>query len=424
MASLLITFTFCGFLAPLAPLCVAENVMNDDISMQSTSLLQVGTFHIEGDSEKETSFSSKPLEKDTWGFDEDDANNEDADNDSEDLLDVDSPDAADAGQVMSEGISELQISSERGGQHAVEYPPPLATPAVVQSPGPVSVDHEIPGSLRQAVVQSIQQPMSHPTAGLVATSAETEQTSHAAFGQLSALEAEFKELREDDSSHVKQLMYTVHLREKLRDQLRTAQEQLEKDNEQLAEQTAQIIMTGNEGAAADNQKAESAGQQGENADSTNNTVAAMLLQAAISSRQHRELTGQQIATEALNHVQALMQDIAALRKRDEDEMTALRHNVDGRESLRTKIENRKAQLQSDAGALLDDLSKIRGLVEHESEVPGEQVAQSESDAQDGPKVAGDAQAPSSGQQPLVTSQEQMNMLQQQVVQQQLQQGHH
>merc|ERR1719161_2255136 len=195
---------------------------------------------------KDEMFASKPLTKDSWGFDEDDTsedeNDEDADNDSKDMLDSAEDD---------EGISELQISSGRAAQ--------------LQSPGSVSVDHEIPGLLKQAVVQSLDPPSaaSHPAtvAGLVSTSsAETAQTSRAAFGQLAALEAEFKELRDDDSSHVKQLMYTVHLREKLRDQLKTAQEQLEKDNQQLGELTAQIIMTGSQGKdATANQNAESEG---------------------------------------------------------------------------------------------------------------------------------------------------------------------
>jgi len=414
MAHLRIT----AFLACVAAVCLADSILPDldFIASQSTSLLQVGAFHkdgvseqenrsIEGNDEKATSFSSEPLSEDSWGFDED-ADDEDAENDSEDMLDGDTDSEGDAD---TEGISELQISSDRASHH-IQYAQPR--PAVVQSPGSVSVDHEIPGTLRQAVVQSIQQPASHPTAGLVSTSsAETEQTSRAAFSQLSALEAEFKELREDDSSHVKQLMYTVHLREKLRDQLQAAFVQLEKDNQQLAEQTAQIIMTGDTGnAAGENQQAQSEGQQTDDADLANSTVAAALLQAAISSRQHRELTGQQIAAEALNHVSSLMNDIAALRNRDEQEMQTLRKNVDSREALRVKIESRRAQLQTDAGALMEDLSKIRGLVEHESEVQNNQAAQPSADVQDGPKVD---QAQASGQQP----QEQVNMLQQQVVQQ-------
>lgn len=404
---------FFGFLACLAQVQGAkDNILDDqtDLEVQPTSLLQK-TFHIEGENEKDKMFSSQPLLKDSWGFDEDDSSEDDADadNDSRDMLDSEN-------DADSDGISELQISSQR------------ATQNTLQPAGSVSVDHEIPGMLRQAVVQSLERPSAasapqsfaqpssastsaiHPAAvaGLVSTaSASTEQTSRAAFGQLSALDAEFKELRDDDSSHVKQLMYTVHLREKLRDQLKTAQEQLEKDNLQLAQLTAQIIGTESQGnAEAGNQQAAPDSQQDQGIDAANGTVAAMLLQAAISSRQHRELTGQQIAAEALSHVEALMQDIAALRKRDEEEMQNLRKNVDSREALQTKIESRKAQLQTDAGALIVDLGQIRGLVEHEPAVPGDQVAQPGADVQDGQE-----QVP--GQQPMVQSQEQMNMLQQQ-----------
>merc|ERR1719261_2025461 len=165
------------------------------------------------------------MTQDAWGHDEAE---EDAEEEAE---------AGPEGDIDSEGISELQVSSERLGQHAIQYT--QGNSIVVQSPGSAPLENQMPGTLEQAVIQSISSGPATPKApvtGLVSTSssAETENTSRAAFSQLSALEAEFKELREDDSSHVKQLMYTVHLREKLRDQLRTAQEQLEKDNLELA----------------------------------------------------------------------------------------------------------------------------------------------------------------------------------------------
>lgn len=381
----------------------AEYDIDEQIASQSTSLLQVGTFHI-GENEKEKPFFTKPLAQESWGRDEEE---EDAEDES--------------GDADSEGISQLQLSSERAGQHEIQYP--QASPTMVRSPGSAPMENAMPGTLRQAVVQSISQiapttPRA-PLAGLVSTSAlaaheGTSGADRAAFSQLSALEAEFKELREDDSSHVNQLMYTVHLREQLRDQLRTAQEQLEKDNQELAERTSEIIVAGHQdSAAASSKAADPDGPPGQAEEATNTTVAAMLLQDAISSRQHRELNNQQIAKESLDRVQALMNDIAALRKRDEEEMQALRTNADSREALRTKIDKRREQLQTDAGALLEDLSQIRGLVQHESEVQGDQAVQVGPDTQEGPKVSSDNQVPTAGQQPIAVSQEQINMLQQQ-----------
>lgn len=276
------------------------------------------------------------------------------------------------------------------------------------------MENAMPGTLRQAVVQRFsdgaqatsQATPRAPVAGLVSmsTAATYENASGAAFSQLAALEAEFKELREDDSSHVKQLMYTVHLREQLRDQLRTAQEQLEKDNAHLAQRTSEILVSANHGEAAAGNQIQATDTESQPEEAPNTTVAAMLLQAAISSRQHREVNNQQIAAEALDRVQSLMRDIAALKQRDDQEMQALRMNANSREALRAKIDKGRQQLQTDAGALLVDLSQIRGLVQHESEIPGDLVAP---DTQEGPQATSDAQVSSSGQQPIAISHEQL-----------------
>jgi len=412
-----------GFIAFIAQVGLAEESMTtEDLALQ-TSLLQVGTFQISGESDKRTAFSSTPMTEDTWGHDEDMEADEEQEHDEEeqqsdakehskDMKDLE------VGDAEPEGTSELQLSSERAGQHGAQYPQP--NPIVMQSPGSLPTESEMPGALRQAVIQSFAPSPSTPKApvtGLVSTSssAEYENTSRAAFSQLSALEAEFKDLREDDSSHVKQLMYTVHLREQLRDQLKHAQEQLEMDNRQLAERTVEIVGTGNQGnSVAGNQGAEPEAQAEGEFEPANATAAAMLLQAAISSRHHREVNGQQIAAEALGRVASLMKDIEALRKRDEEEMKILRKNAESREALRVKIENREEQLQTDAGALLEDLNKIRGLVQqHEPEVQGDQAAEPGADSQEVSKVGSDAQMSASGQQPIAALQERVNMFQQQ-----------
>lgn len=178
-----------------------------------------------------------------------------------------------------------------------------------------------------------------------------------AFGQLSALNTEFKELHADDASHVRQLMYNVHLREQLQEKLRQAGDQLAEDNEHLAERTMQIIADGD---PTQPRKDESLPQGAENP--SNETFAALLLEAAVVSRRNRERDNAQIAAQALERVRQLVADIAALRARDEQEIQALRANAESRNALRKKIEERDDQLHEDTNLLMKDLGSIRDLV--------------------------------------------------------------
>jgi len=178
-----------GFIAFIAQVGLAEESMTtEDLALQ-TSLLQVGTFQISGESDKRTAFSSTPMTEDTWGHDEDnmEADEEqesesDAEESSKDMKDVE------VGDGDSDGTSELQLSSERAGQHGAQNPQP--NPSIVQSSGSFPTENEMPGMLRQAVIQSFAPSPSTPKApvtGLVSTSssAEYENTSRAAFSQLS-----------------------------------------------------------------------------------------------------------------------------------------------------------------------------------------------------------------------------------------------
>lgn len=182
-----------------------------------------------------------------------------------------------------------------------------------------------------------------------------------AFGQLSSLDTEFKELHADDASHVRQLIYNVHLREQLREKLREAREQLAEDNERLAERTMQII-AGGEASGEASPHSDDLPPQGGEASPANESFAALLLEAAVVSRRNRELNNAQIAAQALDRVKTLVDDIAALRARDEEEIQTLRANAQNRENLRKKIEERSDQLHQDTSMLLTDLGQIRDLV--------------------------------------------------------------
>jgi len=179
-----------------------------------------------------------------------------------------------------------------------------------------------------------------------------------AFSQLSALDTEFKELHADDASHVRQLKYNVQLREQLQEKLRQARDQLAQDNEHLAERTMEIIAGGEAALQAHSDDS----QPEVDSNGANETFAALLLEAAVTSRRNREVNNAQIAAQAEARVKSLVEDIAALRTKDEEELQALRANADNRNALRKKIEERSDQLHQDTDLLVQDLGSIRNIV--------------------------------------------------------------
>merc|ERR1719387_3405333 len=78
-------------------------------------------------------------------------------------------------------------------------------------------------------------------AAQVVSQAEARNVTKIAFGQITDLGTEFHQLREDDQAHVKQLGVDIHLREHLEQQLHAAEERLEHDNAELAQQTGSIV---------------------------------------------------------------------------------------------------------------------------------------------------------------------------------------
>lgn len=182
-----------------------------------------------------------------------------------------------------------------------------------------------------------------------------------AFGQLSSLDTEFKELHEDDASHVRQLKYNVQLRTQLQEKLRQARDQLAEDNERLAERTMQIIAGGDTVSQPHSDKSQPVAAENGN----NETFAALLLEAAVVSRRNREINNAQISTQAQAAVKSLVEDIAALRARDEEELQALRANAESRTALHKRIDERGDQLNQDTNLLVQDLNGIRNLAAKE-----------------------------------------------------------
>jgi len=216
---------------------------------------------------------------------------------------------------------------------------------------------------------SLQAPLAPNAAALAATASRVKSIQAAqvnetalAFSQLSSLDTEFQELHADDASHVRQLTYNVHLREQLQEKLRQAEQQLMEDNERLADHTMQIIAGADvkEQPHSDNSQASANAATAESGN--NETFAALLLEAAVVSRRNRELNNAQIAAQALDRVKSLVDDIASLRARDEEELQALKANAQSREALHKKIELRSDQLHQDTNLLVKDLADIRDLV--------------------------------------------------------------
>lgn len=195
---------------------------------------------------------------------------------------------------------------------------------------------------------------------MVLTSSDSAVTSSsstsAAFSQISDLADEFKDLREDDNAHIRQLLFNIQLREQLRARLSEADQQLANDNMRLAERTAHIAPDAtNTAGAVQSQAATNASEA--------DRVTALLLQSASDAKQHKIMTNEQIAAQALDRVKALVDDITALRERDDQEVQALGMNTKSRETLEARIATRREQLSKDAGNLLVDLGKIRVLAQ-------------------------------------------------------------
>lgn len=244
-------------------------------------------------------------------------------------------------------------------------------------------------------------PMANVALAMTSTSTNSTAT---AFGQIAELATEFRELREDDNSHVRQLLFNVQLREQLRAKLREVDDQLASDNMRLAQKTAQIGSTGSagsQGSDVDESSPESADEtSGMDFEHATNSSVAALLQSATRARESREINNEKVAAQVLDRVKELIKDITALRKRDDDEVQSLSMNSKSRETLESRIGTRIEQLRHDAGDLLVDLGKIRELAQQgqgqEEAADQSQTAQA-SFAQQGQQDGGAYSQPQAGE---------------------------
>merc|ERR1719335_957159 len=174
-----------------------------------------------------------------------------------------------------------------------------------------------------------------------------------AFGQITDLGSEFRQLRADDQAHTKQLAVDVHLREKLQQELRQAEDRLGADNAELAQETTGIVPPG-----MASQVAGTADVQNETAAATIDAEAS-LVQATISSKAPSD----PIADDVGKDVKAINSDITDLHSRDTKQIKALKSNAGIRMSLSEQIAKEREELERDAGGLATNLQEIQGLVD-------------------------------------------------------------
>jgi hypothetical protein len=176
--------------------------------------------------------------------------------------------------------------------------------------------------------------------------AEPRNVTKIAFGQITDLGTEFHQLREDDKAHVKQLGVDIHLRENLEQQLHAAEERLEHDNAELAQETGSIVTS----PSADG---------GSPQTSTSESVSPSLVQA---QSMKVKAVSDQIAVATERDVKTLDADINSLHARDAGEMKALRGNAETRSALSAQIAKERDELMANSETLAANLGQIRDLV--------------------------------------------------------------
>lgn len=249
-----------------------------------------------------------------------------------------SPVASDT-RVVSRGQDTTTVLLQVKKDMATVVEPNDATQEMQTAPTPV------PAAKTDAKKESNQSPAMAPT---------SMPSTATAFSQISDLDAEFKDLHQDDNSHIRKLLFNIQLREQLRSKLHEVDQQLATDNMQLAAKTASIAGNQANADALPTAAPAVSNEQGEE-----DSQGTMLLQRSKS---------EDLATTTLDRVAALVKDITALRQRDDEEVQALTNNAKSRETLGKEIAFRKEQLSHDGGDLLADLGKIRDLAQQDQQV--------------------------------------------------------
>jgi len=151
----------------------------------------------------------------------------------------------------------------------------------------------------------------------------------------SHLQGELQTIRQADAEHTQKLLFIVKLRDALRLRLHTEDEQLGSANNRIATKIADIM-------------------HGRPAQTT------ALLQRGAHRRSAR--TAEEIAADALKHMQALSELIQEIQQKDDEEVVALSTSARKRAQLSGEMEAQQEALSGDSSTLLSDLGKIRSAL--------------------------------------------------------------
>jgi len=269
-------------------------------------------------------------------------------------------------------VSQVNHISESTAQGAASVSQVASQPLRVTQPQPATP---------QAVSQL---PASSASASQVAPAAsqiKPRNVTKIAFGQITDLASEFHELRKDDQAHVQRLGVDIHLREHLEQELIQAEERLEHDNTELAQETTGI-------AATETSNDMKLPQNG-----TGDSPTALV--QAKSSKFQAETD--QIAQATSRDVKMLNADITNLHLRDVNEVKALRGNAETRSELSAQIAKEREELIADSGGLANKLGQIRDLIVPSKASPADSNADSNAGAASSEALVGQA-APVSAEQ--------------------------
>jgi hypothetical protein len=245
-----------------------------------------------------------------------------------------------AAQALAPPVSAAQVPSQillGGTQPAVAAQ--VAIPAAQTA-------FQTPPAVQLAQAWTPASSVSAPNIAQVTPQPPARNVTKLAFGQITDLGSEFHQLRQDDQAHIKQLGVDIHLRENLEKELHEAEERLEHDNGELAQETTGIV--------AATPTAEVAVPQ----NSTGDSPPALVQAQSVKTKAETD----PIAIATSRDVKTLTADMSALHARDASEVKALRLNAETRSTLSAQIAKEREELMADSGGLAANLGEIRDLV--------------------------------------------------------------
>merc|ERR1719443_344249 len=152
---------------------------------------------------------------------------------------------------------------------------------------------------------------------------------------MAQVQSELSQIRKEDAEHTQKLLFVVKLREALRMRLSAEDEKLAGSNAKVATKIAEVM-------------------HGQHLQET----AALLQKDARKS----DRSAEEIAADALKHMQALSGLIDEIQGKEDAEMTALVATEKKRRSLAGAIEAEQEAMSGDSATLMTDLGKIRSLL--------------------------------------------------------------